>query len=64
MRVVHYLKWMRLSDGGTVRAVLDWCSALASRGHQVTLITADGCDVPDAWKSPRATSPRWRAGKR
>ena len=58
MRVVHYLKWMRLSDGGTVRAVLDWCSALASRGHQVTLITADGCDVPDAWKSPRATSPR------
>lgn len=58
MRVVHYLKWMRLSDGGTVRAVLDWCSALAARGHHVTLITADASDVPASWKSPDVTSPR------
>lgn len=58
MRIVHYLKWMRLSDGGTVRAVLDWCAALAARGHEVTLITADACDVPAEWKRSTPGAPR------
>lgn len=58
MRIVHYLKWMRLSDGGTVRAVLDWCAALAARGHDVTLITADACDVPADWKKGAHGLPR------
>lgn len=49
MRIVHYLKWMRLSDGGTVRAVLEWCEALAERGHSVTLLTADASGVPEGW---------------
>jgi glycosyltransferase involved in cell wall biosynthesis len=49
MRIVHYLKWMRLSDGGTVRAVLEWCGALAERGHAVTLLTADASGVPPQW---------------
>jgi glycosyltransferase involved in cell wall biosynthesis len=58
MRIVHYLKWMRLTDGGTVRAVLDWCEALATRGHEVTLLTADDMDVPVAWKKGGAHLPR------
>ncbi|MFZ4574561.1 MAG: glycosyltransferase [Phycisphaerales bacterium] len=49
---------MRLSDGGTVRAVLDWCEALAARGHEVTLLTADAKDVPPSWSAPGAGSPR------
>jgi len=50
VRIVQYLKWMRLRDGGVVRAVLDLSAALAARGHQVTLLTADDGDVPPAWK--------------
>lgn len=58
MRIVHYLKWMRLTDGGTVRAVLDWCEALATRGHEVTLLTADDMDVPTPWKNGGVGLPR------
>jgi len=58
MRIVHYLKWMRLTDGGTVRAVLDWCEALAARGHSVTLLTADDMDVPAEWKNGGSHLPR------
>jgi glycosyltransferase involved in cell wall biosynthesis len=58
---VHYLRRVRLQDGGVVRAVLDMCSSLAARGHHVTLLTCDATDVPPAWhtgvkNSPRATS--------
>lgn len=49
MRIVHYLARMRLEDGGVVRAVLDLCTALAGRGHDVWLMTFDAADVPPDW---------------
>lgn len=50
LRCVHYLRSVRLSEGGVVRAVLDLCGALAAGGHEVTLLTSDATDVPAAWK--------------
>ena len=40
------------------RAVLDLCAGLASCGHEVTLITFDAQDVPEAWKNGEAGLPR------
>ena len=40
---------IKLEEGGVVRAVLDMCSALAARGHRVTLLTFDATDVPQEW---------------
>lgn len=51
MRLAHYLTRFNLADGGVVRAVLDMCALLASRGHRVDLITCDDTDVPASWKS-------------
>jgi glycosyltransferase involved in cell wall biosynthesis len=51
LRILHYLPAIRLAEGGVARAVLDWCTVLAARGHRVTLITADASDVPD-WSGP------------
>ena len=50
MRVVHYLRQIRLEQGGVVRAVLDICGVLARAGHEVTLLTCDDKDVPEAWR--------------
>lgn len=52
MRIVHFIKWLRLRDGGTVRAVLDLCAALAERGHDVTALSCDDSGVPSAWRGP------------
>jgi glycosyltransferase involved in cell wall biosynthesis len=52
MRILHYLPTVRLSEGGIARAVIDWCTVLAKRGHRVTLVTGDATDVPD-WSSER-----------
>ncbi len=49
VRIVHYLKWLRWRDGGTVRAVLDLCDALAKAGHDVTILTADDEAAPADW---------------
>ena len=51
MRVAHYMSRLRLEDGGVVRAVLDLCAALAATGggHEITLLTLDGKDVPQEW---------------
>lgn len=54
MRIVQYLKWMNLREGGTVRAVLDLSGALARAGHEVIILTCDDADVPDPWKRARA----------
>lgn len=51
MRILHYLKAIRLKDGGVVRAVLDMCTYQAKAGHEVTLATCDSSDVPEFWKS-------------
>lgn len=58
MRILHYLKAIRLEDGGVVRAVLDMCTYQAKAGHEVTLATCDGKDVPAEWKREGGGVPR------
>jgi glycosyltransferase involved in cell wall biosynthesis len=58
MKIAHYLKDIRLEDGGVVRAVLDMCMYQARAGHEVTLITCDDHDVPQDWKDGRPGTPR------
>jgi glycosyltransferase involved in cell wall biosynthesis len=41
-----------------VRAVLDWCTLLARRGHRVTLLTYDAADVPRDWLPCRPGVPQ------
>lgn len=58
LRILHYLKSIRLEEGGVVRAVLDLCGALAAAGHEVTLLTYDDKDVPPEWKRAEPGHPR------
>lgn len=60
MRVVHYLRQIRLEQGGVVRAVLDICAVLAKAGHEVTLLCCDDTDVPATWRSGAPGFPRVR----
>jgi glycosyltransferase involved in cell wall biosynthesis len=57
LRIVHYVPGIRLEQGGVVRAILDWCTVFAARGHQVTLLTYQGNDVPREWLFPRPGNP-------
>jgi glycosyltransferase involved in cell wall biosynthesis len=41
-----------------VRAVLDWCTLLPRRGHQVTLLTYDTTDIPSEWLPYRPGVPQ------
>ena len=58
LRLVHYLSVIDLEHGGVVRAVLDMCRLLASRGHDVTLMTWDAKDVPPSWSEGGSGLPR------
>jgi glycosyltransferase involved in cell wall biosynthesis len=58
MRVVHYLRQIRLEQGGVVRAVLDICAVLAKAGHDVTLLCCDDTDVPAPWRAGQTGFPR------
>ncbi len=58
LKIVHYLPAIRLSDGGIVRAVLDWCAVFARRGHHVTLLAIDGEDIPKEWLTNPTGLPR------
>src|ERR1700722_7971586 len=49
MRIIHYSPGMRVSLGGVVRAVLDWCGVMAGRGHEVVLVVYDAPDLPADW---------------
>jgi glycosyltransferase involved in cell wall biosynthesis len=49
VRIFQYLKWMRRRDGGVVQSVLSLSQALAARGHQVVLASADMSDLPQKW---------------
>lgn len=51
--VIHYLKWMRVKDGGIFRAVVDLADLLTRSGTTVYLLTCDDSDVPKDW--PRVT---------
>lgn len=57
LRIVHYVPGIRLEQGGVVRAILDWCTVLAVRGHQLTLITYQGNDIPREWFDAQPRSP-------
>lgn len=54
IRCVHFLGAVRFELGGVIRSVLDLCTVLAARGHEVTLLAGDGSDIPPAW--PRAAA--------
>lgn len=58
LRIVHYLSEIVLAHGGVVRAVLDWCAALAAAGHNVRLLSFDDRDVPPEWRGGGAGLPR------
>ncbi|MHC4992757.1 MAG: glycosyltransferase, partial [Planctomycetota bacterium] len=51
MRIVHYISEVTLLHGGTVRAVIDLCQALATRGHEMSLLAWNTADVPEQWSS-------------
>ncbi len=51
MRILHYLSEVTLEHGGVVRSVLDFSTALAGAGHQVTLACFDDTSVPTQWKA-------------
>lgn len=57
MKLLHYLTRFNLADGGVVRAVLDMCALLASRGHEVELLTCDDTDIPAEWKAASPDNP-------
>lgn len=50
LRILHVIPRMRLDVGGPVRAVTDLCTALASRGHGVSVATCDDRDCPASWR--------------
>ncbi len=71
MKLLHYFPLTRFTEGGTVRAAIDFCSVLSRRGHDVTWLTCDDDDVPQSWKDKEPNTPTIRllgplqkAGKR
>lgn len=58
MKVVHYIKRIRLADGGVVRAALDTAAAIAAAGVETVLVTTDPADVPSLWKDGTLGVPR------
>jgi glycosyltransferase involved in cell wall biosynthesis len=58
VKILHYHRLMQLETGGVVRAVLDMCAGLADAGHDVTLITCYGEDLPESWINHEAGVPR------
>lgn len=57
MKLVHYFPTTRFTEGGTVRAAIDFCTVLARRGHEVTWLTCDDADVPQSWKDGEPNTP-------
>lgn len=58
MNIVHYFPTTRLSEGGTARAAIDFCTVLARRGNNITWLTCDDADVPESWKSNEPNTPK------
>ncbi len=58
MRIVHAITSVDLRLGGTARAVIDLAEAVAARGHEVTVITANEIDVPSAWRDGALGRPK------
>jgi len=58
MRILHFLSSARNDVGGPARAVIDLCACLADRGHEVTLATCYGADLPVEWEMGHCKRPR------
>lgn len=62
VKIVYYFDRVRLEQGGTLRSILDLSRVMASRGHDVTLVTFDDTDIPAAWRdgtpAPHGAWPR------
>jgi len=58
MKIIHFLKDVRLADGGVVRAMLDMCELLARAGDDVRIAACDAQDVPEEWRGDKAGVPR------
>jgi len=58
LKILHYMKTLRVEDGGVVRAVLNLCRLQAEAGADVTLITYDSKDAPQAWLDGAPGAPR------
>jgi len=57
MKLLHYFPTTRLTEGGTIRAAIDLCSVLASRGNEVFWLTCDDTDAPESWKNGEENTP-------
>ena len=55
---LHFVREIRNSLGGVVSTVVDLCQSMAARGHQITLLTCDGRDVPSRWTDAPGQWPR------
>ena len=71
MKLLHYFPTTRFTEGGTLRAAIDFCTVLALRGHEVIWLTSDDTDAPDSWKNGdsncpliRLLGPLQKAGRR
>lgn len=55
MNIVHFITWLDLEKGGTVRAVLDLSDHLCRKGHCVTILSCSNRDVPGHWDQREET---------
>jgi glycosyltransferase involved in cell wall biosynthesis len=46
MRILHYIRALRVRDGGVVRAVMDLCTYQSRAGHDVTVACCAADDAP------------------
>ena len=60
MKITHYMPRIDFSHGGPVRAVLDLCARLSTRGHDVTLVTYCDDDLPKDWTNSEPGTPTAR----
>ncbi|MCB9846854.1 MAG: glycosyltransferase [Phycisphaeraceae bacterium] len=58
MKILHYMKSLRVEDGGVVRAVLNLSRLQAEAGAGVTLVTYNAKDAPPGWRGGEPGLPR------
>ncbi len=54
MRMTHLIPQVNEQFGGTVRAGVDLCNALAAAGHDVSVLTWEIANTPAGWGGPNA----------
>lgn len=58
MRILHFMPSLDAGVGGPARAVVDLCTALALRGHAVTLLTSDPARASQSWQGNGGSVPQ------